>query len=105
MPATSRAIARDSAASADVLVVDDVVKRFNTPEGQLTAVDHVSLGVRQGEFMAVIGPSGCGKSTLFNIIGGLVDGYDGRVSVTGGGLSRPPQSLAPVFSSAVKVCL
>jgi len=97
MPATSRAIARDSAASADVLVVDDVVKRFNTPEGQLTAVDHVSLGVRQGEFMAVIGPSGCGKSTLFNIIGGLVDGYDGRVTVAGDRVTGPHPSIGMVF--------
>lgn len=97
MPATSRAIARDSAASADVLVVDDVIKRFNTPEGQLTAVDHVSLGVRQGEFMAVIGPSGCGKSTLFNIIGGLVDGYEGRVTVAGDRVTGPHPSIGMVF--------
>ena len=97
MPATSRAIAADAPATADVLVVDDVVKRFNTPEGQLTAVEHVSLGVRQGEFMAVIGPSGCGKSTLFNIIGGLVDGYEGRVTVAGDVVSGPHPSIGMVF--------
>src|SRR3982074_3001416 len=55
-----------------ILVVDDIVKRFETPDGVLTAVDHVSLSVAPGEFLAVIGPSGCGKSTLFNVIGGLL---------------------------------
>jgi NitT/TauT family transport system ATP-binding protein len=66
-----------------ILVVDDIVKRFETPDGVLTAVDHVSLSVAPGEFVGVIGPSGCGKSTLFNIIGGLLDGYEGVVKVAG----------------------
>ena len=35
---------------------------------------------RRASSSSVIGPSGCGKSTLFNVIGGLLDGYDGRVS-------------------------
>jgi NitT/TauT family transport system ATP-binding protein len=55
-----------------LLVVDDVVVRFDTVEGPITAVDDVSFKVRTGEFLSVIGPSGCGKSTLFNVIGGLL---------------------------------
>src|SRR5215813_6640288 len=80
-----------------ILVVDDIVKRFDTPEGPLTAVDHVSLSVRQGEFLAVIGPSGCGKSTLFNIIGGLVDGYQGAVKVGGDTVRGPHPAIGMVF--------
>ncbi|MGZ5835406.1 MAG: ABC transporter ATP-binding protein [Xanthobacteraceae bacterium] len=76
-----------------VLIVDNIVKSF----GSLVAVDHVSLAVRQGEFMAVIGPSGCGKSTLFNVIGGLVDGYGGRVSVAGETVHGPHRSIGMVF--------
>jgi len=97
MRAASRAIAREVPASDDILVVDEITKRFDTPEGQLTAVDGVSLGVRQGEFMAVIGPSGCGKSTLFNIIGGLVDHYEGRVSVAGDTVRGPHPAIGMVF--------
>src|SRR5215213_319495 len=97
MAATIRAVAREMPAINDILVVDDIVKRFDTPEGQLTAVDHMSLGVRQGEFMAVIGPSGCGKSTLFNIIGGLTDGYEGRVTVAGDLVTGPHRSIGMVF--------
>ncbi|HKS64118.1 MAG TPA: ATP-binding cassette domain-containing protein, partial [Xanthobacteraceae bacterium] len=71
------------AATSPLLVVDDIVKSFETPEGVVTAVDHISFDVAPGEFLAVIGPSGCGKSTLFNVIGGLLDGYEGRVTVAG----------------------
>ena len=76
------------AAAEPILVVEDIVKRFETPDGVLTAVDHVSFTVAPGEFLAVIGPSGCGKSTLFNVIGGLLDGYDGRVTVAGETVER-----------------
>jgi len=72
-----------------ILVVDDIVKRFETPDGILTAVDHVSFTVAPGEFLSVIGPSGCGKSTLFNVIGGLIDAYEGSVTVAGERLSGP----------------
>ena len=85
-------------ASADaILVVDDIVKRFETPDGVLTALDHVSLGVAPGEFVGVIGPSGCGKSTLFNIIGGLLDGYEGRVTVAGETVRGPHPSIGMIF--------
>ena len=61
-----------------ILVADDIVVRFDTAEGPITAVDDVSFKVRPGEFLSVIGPSGCGKSTLFNVIGGLLGHHDGR---------------------------
>jgi len=80
-----------------ILVVDAITKRFTTPDGVLTAVDNVSLTVAPGEFLGVIGPSGCGKSTLFNVIGGLTDGYEGRVSVAGETVSGPHRSIGMVF--------
>src|SRR5215831_6762447 len=80
-----------------ILVVEDIVKRFDTPDGALTAIDRVSFDVAPGEFLAVIGPSGCGKSTLFNVIGGLIDGYDGRVSVSGETVAGPHASIGMVF--------
>lgn len=81
----------------DILVVDDIVKRFPTPDGVVTAVDHVSFSVRPGEFLSVIGPSGCGKSTLFNIIGGLTVGYEGTVTVAGERINGPHASVGMVF--------
>jgi NitT/TauT family transport system ATP-binding protein len=82
---------------AAILAVDDIVMRFPTAEGGITALDNVSFTVAPGEFFAVIGPSGCGKSTLFNIIGGLLGGYDGRVAVAGEQVSGPHASIGMVF--------
>jgi len=80
-----------------ILVVEDIVKRFDTPDGALTAIDRVSFDVAPGEFLAVIGPSGCGKSTLFNVIGGLIDGYQGRVAVAGETVRGPHAAIGMVF--------
>src|SRR5256885_1409968 len=86
-----------TARSDPILVVDDIVKRFETPDGVLTAVDHVSLSIAPGEFVGVIGPSGCGKSTLFNVIGGLLDGYEGTVRVAGERVRGPHPAIGMVF--------
>ncbi len=84
-------------AADPILVVENIVKRFETPDGVLTAVDHVSLNVAPGEFVGVIGPSGCGKSTLFNVIGGLLDGYDGMVRVAGERVRGPHPAIGMIF--------
>jgi NitT/TauT family transport system ATP-binding protein len=87
----------DPEARNAILVAEDIIVRFDTPEGPLTAVDNVSFEVRQGEFLSVIGPSGCGKSTLFNVIGGLLSSHEGIVSVAGETISGPHKSIGMVF--------
>jgi NitT/TauT family transport system ATP-binding protein len=88
---------RRRAMSERFLAVDDIVKQFHTPDGVLTAIDRMSVSVAPGEFVAVIGPSGCGKSTLFNIIGGLIGDYQGRVAVGGETISGPHPAIGMVF--------
>ncbi len=51
------------------ICVEGVTKRF----GNVVAVDHLDLEIRDKEFMVLLGPSGCGKSTTLNIIAGLED--------------------------------
>jgi NitT/TauT family transport system ATP-binding protein len=80
-----------------LLVVENVAMRFHSAEGDVVALDNVSFTVGSGEFLAVIGPSGCGKSTAFNIIGGLLGGYDGTISVAGETVSGPHPSIGMVF--------
>jgi NitT/TauT family transport system ATP-binding protein len=96
-PSRLGAAAAAAQAAEPMLVVDDIVMRFDTPDGVLTAVDRVSFDVKPGEFVGVIGPSGCGKSTLFNIIGGLLAGYDGRVTVAGETVTGPHAAIGMIF--------
>jgi NitT/TauT family transport system ATP-binding protein len=86
-----------AAAGGAILAVDNITKQFETPEGAVIAVDGVSLSVAHGEFVGVIGPSGCGKSTLFNIIGGLLDGYEGTVKVAGDLVRGPHPAIGMIF--------
>ncbi|MFZ0422270.1 MAG: ABC transporter ATP-binding protein [Xanthobacteraceae bacterium] len=94
---TSSRVTPLTQADPAILVADGLDMRFATPEGDVTALDNVSFDVAAGEFLAVIGPSGCGKSTLFNIIGGLLTGYGGRVTVAGETVSGPHRSIGMVF--------
>ena len=84
-------------AIAHLLAVERVTKHFATTEGAITAVDNISFSVAQSEFVSIIVPSGCGKSTLFNIIGGLVGDYDGRVTVAGETVSGTHPAIGMVF--------
>jgi multiple sugar transport system ATP-binding protein len=59
------------------VVLRDVVKRY----GDLTVVDHVSLTVGDGEFVALVGPSGCGKTTTLNLVAGLIELSDGDIQI------------------------
>ena len=80
-----------------LLEVERIVKRFPTADGDVVAVDDVSFSVAAGEFVSIIGPSGCGKSTLFNIVGGLLGDYDGRVTVAGETISGTHPAIGMVF--------
>ncbi|MBV9557639.1 MAG: ABC transporter ATP-binding protein [Pseudolabrys sp.] len=80
-----------------ILRIDDLRVHFDTAEGDVVAVDGVTFDVRPGEFLSVIGPSGCGKSTVFNVVGGLLSGHQGHVSVAGEEISGPHKSIGMVF--------
>jgi putrescine transport system ATP-binding protein len=71
---------------------DGVVKRFGT----LTAVDHVSLDVAEGEFFALLGPSGCGKTTLLRMLAGFETPSEGRILLNGEDISQVPPHKRPV---------
>jgi putative ABC transport system ATP-binding protein len=51
--------------------VSNVSKRFGDGQGAVVALDDVSIGIRRGQFTAIMGPSGSGKSTLMHIMAGL----------------------------------
>jgi spermidine/putrescine transport system ATP-binding protein len=80
-----------------VIELVDVVKRFATPEGnEVTAVDHVSLQIRHGEFFSLLGPSGCGKTTSLRMIAGFEWPTSGEVLIDGKPMGRTPPFWRPV---------
>ena len=58
-----------------MLELRNIKKVYEVGDEKVTALNDVSLTLRDSEFVSVLGPSGCGKTTLLNIIGGL-DHYD-----------------------------
>jgi len=60
-----------------MIKITDLVKVYRTEEVETTALNKLSLEVKEGEFVSIMGASGCGKSTLLNIIGLLDAPNDG----------------------------
>ncbi|MEE8370727.1 MAG: ABC transporter ATP-binding protein [Sphingomonadales bacterium] len=54
-----------------LIQMKEITKIYRTEDVETTALDHINIEIKKGEFVAVMGPSGCGKSTLLNIIGML----------------------------------
>ena len=77
--------------------IDGVVKKFQTRKGEVVALNGVNLDIHENEFVCVVGPSGCGKSTLLNIIGGLEEPTEGKVTVDGKGILGPGPDRGIVF--------
>ena len=67
---------------------EDVTRVYPLPAGAVVALDHVSLTVEPGEFIAVMGPSGSGKSTLLNLMGCLDVPTTGKIYFSGQDISR-----------------
>lgn len=75
-----------------------VTKRY----GDVTAVDSVDLGIRDGEFLTLLGPSGCGKTTILRLLSGFEQPDEGEIVLAGGIVSHVPphkRDVNQVFQS------
>ena len=68
---------------AALVEIQDICKIYNPGENEVRALDHISLSIEEGEFVAIIGQSGSGKSTLMNMIGCLDTPTSGKYLLHG----------------------
>lgn len=76
----------------------DIIKQF----GEVTAVDHVSMQIRDGEFFSLLGPSGCGKTTCLRLIAGFELPTSGDILLHGQPIGATPpykRNVNTVFQS------
>lgn len=71
-----------------LIQIKDICKIYNPGENEVRALDHVSLAVNEGEYVAIIGQSGSGKSTLMNMLGCLDVPTSGEYILNGQNVSH-----------------
>nr|WP_300885662.1 ABC transporter ATP-binding protein [uncultured Schaedlerella sp.] len=80
-----------------ILETIDLVKTYGDGDHQIKAIDHTSITVDHGEFVAVVGRSGSGKSTLLHMLGGLDRPDSGQVIISGQDLFSLKDEQLAVF--------
>ena len=80
-----------------ILEVRDLDKRFESAQGECTALNGINFKTHRREFVCVIGPSGCGKSTLIRILAGLERQTSGSVLLDGKPVEGPGADRGMVF--------
>jgi putative ABC transport system ATP-binding protein len=83
-----RTLTRKPAATGSVVALHEVRKVYGRDDGEVIALDGVSIGLDAGSFTAIMGPSGSGKSTFLHVAAGLDRPTSGTVSLAGTDLSK-----------------
>jgi ABC-type lipoprotein export system ATPase subunit len=79
-------MSKSSQADPPLVSLQNVCKHYR--DGDVRALDQISMDIHSGEFISIMGPSGCGKSTLLNMIGALDRPTSGEVFFGGQPLSK-----------------
>jgi NitT/TauT family transport system ATP-binding protein len=66
-----------------IVEVKDLGMKYQSLNGEISAIHNVNLNIEEGEFISIVGPSGCGKSTLLSLISGLIAPTSGSVIING----------------------
>jgi len=88
---------------SSLIEIEEVSKVFDDSEQRrrVTALEAVSFGISEGEFVSLLGPSGCGKTTLLNLIAGFDRPSQGTVCVRGNPVLEPGPDRAVVFQESM----
>ncbi len=84
-----------------LLSLQHVTKTYHSTQGNVLALQDVTLDVRQGEFISIVGRSGCGKSTLLKIVAGISPVSGGSVRLEGAEVRGAATGLSMVFQTPV----
>lgn len=84
-----------------IIEVKGVSKFF----GEKTALDHINLSIKKGEFVTILGPSGCGKTTLLRLIAGFQTASEGVICIAGKEITQTPPHKRPVNTEFQKYAL
>ncbi len=79
------------------LEIRNLTKTFSTEEGEMAALEDVSIEVKPAEFLCIIGPSGCGKTTLLRMVAGLDHPSSGEIILDGKEVKGPSPDRGMVF--------
>ena len=80
-----------------ILETKHLKKYYGSGNGQVKAVNDISISVEKGEFVAIVGTSGSGKTTLLNLLGGLDYADSGEVIIDGQSLLNMDEEARTVF--------
>ncbi|ASS97552.1 hypothetical protein BS1321_23155 [Peribacillus simplex NBRC 15720 = DSM 1321] len=75
-----------------MIELNSITKKYS----QATAVDNISINIKEGEFLSLLGPSGCGKTTTLRMIGGFELPNQGSIKIDGKEAGNLPPNLRPV---------
>ncbi len=96
----SDVIAAAAALKPAKLRIEDVALRFTPRRGvPVTALDRISLDVRDKEFSVIVGPSGCGKTSLLRLVAGLIEPSEGAIWLDDKRVTGPGRDRGMVFQS------
>ena len=80
------------ATNANIVTIRELTKIFQQGEINVTALNRISLDIKEGEYLTLMGPSGSGKSTLLHIIAGIDRPTSGECQVQGIELAKLNES-------------
>jgi NitT/TauT family transport system ATP-binding protein len=66
-----------------IVELKELGMKYHSLNGEIPALENISLIVKKGEFISIVGPSGCGKSTLLSLISGLLTPSAGSIHING----------------------
>lgn len=88
---------RDLTDYPNKLEIRDVSFDYMDKKSRFSALEHVSLDIKEGEFVCILGSSGCGKSTLLGLLNGLNRVKSGEILLDGKRIAGPGPDRAVVF--------